>query len=191
LIGAEGEPYNGNDYGGAAYVFGLRTGSFTQLQRLFEGAWGHFGAAVALTKDANTLVVGAYAEDDEVGAVYVYSLTNGGSYSKLQRLSKSPTVTSTSTFLDIGQALVLASATTLVAGARYQNNYLGAAHVFAAASAGSLFSFQQLLLPSTGRVFGNALAATLDLLAITNAEGKGRHMSSHIHTHIRTHTCNR
>jgi hypothetical protein len=91
VVGAPNETYIRSGFGeditltnaGAAYVFKLTDGTWTQAQRL-TGYGSHinsyFGCSVAA--DDGRVVVGSYGEDSKTGAAYVY-YEDGGSWLSL------------------------------------------------------------------------------------------------------------
>ena len=84
LIGANGN----NNYAGAAYVFGLSGGTWSQQQKLVAsdlGVTGGFGESVWLS--GNTAVVGAPFGDTPGGA-YVF-VESGGAWTQQQELTAS------------------------------------------------------------------------------------------------------
>ena len=84
IIGAYQEDTGGNN-AGAAYVFTLSGGTWTQQQKIQASdaqAYDEFGHSVSLSSDGNTAIIGAYQEDDtgfvyEAGAAYIFTRSSG------------------------------------------------------------------------------------------------------------------
>jgi hypothetical protein len=81
LIGAYTTRLNGNSNVGAAYIFDLVAGVWTQSAKLFDSAGvtsDYFGWSASLSN--NTVLIGVTGDDDiasDSGAVYVYDLSGG------------------------------------------------------------------------------------------------------------------
>jgi hypothetical protein len=80
IIGADSEDTTAADQG-AAYVFTLSAGTWTQQAKLVASdaaASDGFGYSVAISADNKTVIIGAYAEDTSPstgnGAAYIYAL---------------------------------------------------------------------------------------------------------------------
>ncbi len=87
LIGATGR----NSSTGAAYVFRLRGGAWSQTAELAASRGAHgddFGASVALSASGATALVGASGRDSFTGAAYVFAL-RGGAWSQTAELAAS------------------------------------------------------------------------------------------------------
>ena len=136
LIGAYGATVGANAYQGAAYVFVISGGTWSQQQKLTasDGAAGdYFGCSVSLSGDGNTALIGANAAtvgaNTYQGAAYVFVIS-GGTWSQQQKLTASDGAAydqfgcSVSLSADGNTALIGAWATV---GA---NAYQGAAYVF-------------------------------------------------------------
>ncbi len=80
LVGDPGNSFNR----GAAWVF-VRSGAAWTLQGKLEGSGetgaGQFGRSVALSADGSTAIVGAFADDGDAGAAWVFRRA-GGSWTK-------------------------------------------------------------------------------------------------------------
>ncbi len=80
IVGAYGDDDNGSS-SGAAYIFGLEDGDWTQQARITArdaAASDYFGRAVSLSGDY--AIVGAYGDDDNgssSGAAYIFGLEDG------------------------------------------------------------------------------------------------------------------
>jgi hypothetical protein len=72
-----GAPNDNGDIG-AAYVFMLVNGTWTQQTKLVPEAGGsQQGSSVALSSDGTTLAIGAPGDNGALGAVDVFTLNNG------------------------------------------------------------------------------------------------------------------
>jgi len=163
LIGAISK----NAYQGAAYVFVLSGGVWTQQQELTasDGAAGDcFGGDVAVSDD--WAVIGAVEKNNDRGAAYVFVLS-GGVWSQQQEL----TLSDAAAFDEFG-ASVSAIGDTAVIGAVGKNAYQGAAYVFVLS--GGVWTQQQELTASDGAAgdgFGSSVSMSGDL-ALIGAGGK-------------------
>jgi hypothetical protein len=163
LIGAISK----NAYQGAAYVFVLGGGVWTQQQELTasDGAAGDcFGGDVAVSDD--WAVIGAVEKNNDRGAAYVFVLS-GGVWSQQQEL----TLSDAAAFDEFG-ASVSAIGDTAVIGAVGKNAYQGAAYVFVLS--GGVWTQQQELTASDGAAgdgFGSSVSMSGDL-ALIGAGGK-------------------
>ena len=85
-VGARGENTGGNN-SGAAYIFQLNGNSWQQIDKVSEGSGAaeddEFGQSIAM--DGDVLVVGAWGDDGEQGAAYIYH-RNGASWQLAERL---------------------------------------------------------------------------------------------------------
>jgi hypothetical protein len=125
VIGADGRGSNQ----GAAYVFGLSGGTWSQQQELSasDGVAGdQFGYAVSLS--GYTALVGAPAKNNLEGAAYVFAFT-AGVWSQQQELTASDGATS-----DVFGISVSASGNTALVGATGNNSSQGAAYAFVGGS---------------------------------------------------------
>lgn len=86
---------NENSQYGAAYLYTLSGGTWTQQQRIAGPSQGEFGNSVALSGDASTLIVGAYSEPSTVysGAAYIYRSDDNTSWTYDSRIVGSNTTT--------------------------------------------------------------------------------------------------
>jgi hypothetical protein len=73
LVGAP----NDNDNSGAAWVFTRFGGVWSQQGNKLIGDFGSFGAAVALSGDGNTDLIGEPAANSGIGAVWVFTRSAG------------------------------------------------------------------------------------------------------------------
>ena len=74
LIGADGD----NGYAGSAYIFTRSAGVWSNTGgKLIDingiGVVRHFGSSIAISGDGNTAAVGAYADNNFIGAVYFFA----------------------------------------------------------------------------------------------------------------------
>jgi len=86
---------NENSQFGAAYLYTLSGGTWTQQQRIAGPSQGEFGYSVALSGDASTLIVGAQSEvsSTQKGAAYIYRSDNNTSWGLVTRIVGSNTTT--------------------------------------------------------------------------------------------------
>jgi FG-GAP repeat len=71
-----GAPQHGSEQTGSAYIFVRRGGSWTQAAELTASDGTRramFGSSVAIDGDGDTVVVGAPSQQDNMGAVYVFT----------------------------------------------------------------------------------------------------------------------
>jgi hypothetical protein len=149
LIGAARK----STFTGAAYVFTRSAGVWTQKQKLTAtgGATNEaFGAAVALSTDGLTAIIGAPTEDTSPntnnGAAYVFTLSSG-TWTQQVKLLASDLANST----NLGESVALSSdGSTAIVGAPSAdispNTLSGAAYVFT--RSGTTWTQQQKLLAS-------------------------------------------
>jgi nucleoside-specific outer membrane channel protein Tsx len=119
----------GHNSSGAAYVFTLRGGTWSQTAELTasDGAPGDdFGASVALSALGTTALVGAPEHNTDTGAAYVFTL-RGGTWSQTAELTASDGAQGDF----FGRSVALSAlGTTALAGAPGHNFFTGAAYVF-------------------------------------------------------------
>ena len=182
LIGAYAAKVGGNANQGAAYVFVLSDGTWSQQQKLAasDGASGdEFGFSVSLSADGNTALIGAInasvGNNLSQGAAYVF-VKSGGTWSELQKLTALDGAaddqfgSSVSLSADGSTALIGADAATVG-----NNSAQGAAYVFVLS--GGIWSQQQKLTASDGEVdayFGISVSLSADgntaLIGANNAK---------------------
>jgi hypothetical protein len=151
---------NDNDNLGATWVF-TRSGS-TWVQQgpklvgtgVADPLLVHQGAAVALSADGNTLAVGGYSDNNELGATWVFT-RNGTSWTQ-QGDKLVGTGAVASPYVQQGYALALsADGNTLAVGGQQDNNNIGATWVFT--RSGTTWTQQGPKLVGTGRVGTSSL----------------------------------
>lgn len=170
LVGAPYHTVNGNNNQGAAYVFTLSSGNWTQQPDLaaLDGALGdYFGSSVALSNDGTTALIGALGHTvlgNNQGAAYVFTLSSGNwTQQELTATDGAPADA-------FGSSVALSSdGTTALAGAPAHNNQ-GAAYVFTLSS-GNWIQQQELtaLDIATGDSFGDSVALGGDATALIGA----------------------
>jgi RHS repeat-associated protein len=132
IVGASGHAVNGVEQG-AAYVFNLNGGTWTQTQELTasDGAQGDFfGFSVGLS--GSTAIVGAYTHavngNPDQGAAYIFAL-NGGTWTQTQELTASDGATDDG----FGVSVAIESGTAFVGAYQHAVNgevYSGAAYIY-------------------------------------------------------------
>ena len=180
LIGADAAKVGANALQGAAYVFVLSDGTWSQQQKLTASdgaADDSFGNSVTLSADGNTALIGVYAAkvgaNEEQGAAYVF-VKSGSTWSQQQKLTASDGAYEAyfgypvSLSADGSTALIGASGAKVGA-----NPDQGAAYVFVLS--GGTWSQQQKLTSSDGAAsdwFGNWVSLSGDgNTALIGAEG--------------------
>jgi hypothetical protein len=84
----------GGSYAGAAYIFALSGGSWSQqakIQASDKQAHDYFGYSVSMSSDGTKVIVGAFAEDTgggSAGSAYIFALS-GGSWSQQAKIQAS------------------------------------------------------------------------------------------------------
>jgi hypothetical protein len=121
LIGA----YNENSGTGAAYIYQLISGTWTQIARLADGGVGsYFGYSSSLSSDGKIVAIGAYGENHAKGAVHIYQNIED-TWTKTEHLVNKVTLT------QFGFSVSLsADGKTLIVGAYRENNFTGAAYIY-------------------------------------------------------------
>ncbi len=148
---------------GAAWVFTRSGLTWTQQAKLTgkeETGEGHFGAGVALSPDGNTALVGAYGDNKNVGAAWVFVRSEGkwaGQGSKFTGSGETGEG-------EFGYSVALGSeeGNTALIGGRSDNTNVGAAWVFTRTE--TSWSQQGSKLTGTGETgageFGSSVALT-------------------------------
>jgi hypothetical protein len=170
IVGAQGNSLPGLTQQGAAYVFTLVAGVWTEQQKLLASdpeTGGLFGRSVAISPDGNTVVVGAYGENTspntDNGAAYVFTLV-AGVWTEQQKLLASDPETNA----NFGESVAISlGGNTILIGADFEdtspspNN--GAVYVFTLS--GGVWAEQQKLLASDydyNAFFGRSVAISSD-----------------------------
>lgn len=192
IVGAPGATVNGNLAQGAAYVFSLDGGIWTQAQKLTasDGAAGdEFGGAVAM--DASLVLVGArhaaVGGNTQQGAVYAFAFA-GGNWSEVQKLLSADGASD-----DLfGTAIALHGTTALIGapGATVGGAPLrGAVYAFDYA-AGTWSQSQKLLAGDgiAGDLFGSAVAmhGTAALIGAPQAAVSGKVNQGKVYSYLKT-----
>jgi hypothetical protein len=161
-----------NSRRGAAYIFTRSGTTWSQQAKLTASdaaANDNFGSSVNISAD--TVVVGAYAENSGAGAAYVFT-RSGTSWSQQAKLTASDRATNDY----FGNTGIGISGDTVAVGARVKPYsgyvYKGAAYVFT--RSGTSWSQQAKLLASdaqNGDFFGSSIDITGDTI-IVGAEGE-------------------
>jgi len=141
LIGADCD-YNDNR--GSAYVFTRTDITWTQQTKLLAGDGGssdYFGSSVSL--DGDTALIGAYGNDDDKGAAYVFTRTDT-TWIQQAKLLASDSIEGIR-FASSGVSL---SGDIALIGRMNDDNYKGSAYVFT--RTGTTWAQQQKLLASDG-----------------------------------------
>jgi hypothetical protein len=163
--------YKDDDKGsasGSAYVFTRTGGTWTQQAKLVpaDGTAGdYFGFAVAV--DADTIVVGAYGDDDkgaDSGSAYVFTRT-GATWTQQAKLT-APDGTANDYF---GHAVAVDAGTIVVGayGDDDKGDYSGSAYVFT--RTGGTWTQQAKLVPADGAAyddFGTAVAINANTIVV-------------------------
>jgi len=168
VVGAYLADISGNADQGAAYIFNLSNGDWSQAQEIVanNGAAGdYFGYSVAI-KDS-TIVAGAYLADvsgnANQGAAYIFNLSNGN-WSQTQELVSSNGVAG-----DNFGISVAIDDSTIVAGAQgvdiNGNADQGASYIFNLSN-GSWSQTQELAASNGGVEYGAGFAVAIDHVTI-------------------------
>ena len=169
---------------GAAYVFSRSGGVWNQQQKLTASdAWSadYFGSAVSMSGD--TVVVGAYRDDDggsSSGSAYVF-VRNAGAWTEQQKLTASDAASANA----FGRAVSVNDDTVLIGAPR--NNSFGPGHAYVFTRAGVTWTEQQKLTPSdsqTADYFGWSvgLSGSTAVIGARRAGGMGDGGSAYVFT---------
>ncbi|MCH5720140.1 FG-GAP repeat protein [Niabella hibiscisoli] len=139
---------------GAAYVFGLVGGTWTQAQKLVASdgaADDNFGQSV--TMSGNTLIVGAYGDDSYRGAAYVFT-TTGSTWSQQQKIIASSRTQNEG----LGYSISMSGSNVAISGAGGDVGISspGAAYIFSLS--GATYTQQQRFQGVVGEWFGSSVA---------------------------------
>jgi hypothetical protein len=96
IVGAYYDDDNGRSNSGSAYIFVRSDGTWTQQQKLTAGTDAansdYFGWSVSISGDGNTVIVGAYYDDDNgqgnSGSAYIF-VRSDGTWTQQQKLTAS------------------------------------------------------------------------------------------------------
>jgi hypothetical protein len=161
IVGA----YFDNNQIGAAYIYGrtpagwsLQSGKLTPIGG--TGATQYFGSSVSLSRDGNTALIGAYADNNSIGAAYIFVRSSENTWSQ-----QGPKLVPTGFAGQLGyfgfSSSLSADGSTAVIGAEGDSGYAGAAYVFA--RSGATWTQQGPKLTPTGGIgvvqwFGSSVA---------------------------------
>lgn len=145
LVGAGGKTVGGNANQGAVYVYVRSEGVWsqqTELTALDGSASNYFGSAVSVSSDGNSALIGAWGNNGNHGAAYVFVRTNNV-WTQQQKLTASD-----GNFMDFFANSVSLSSdgNTVLIGANGSSSYRGAAYVFK--RAGSVWTQQSKITAS-------------------------------------------
>ena len=170
IVGSYAEDTSPDTNNGAAYVFTLSAGTWTQQQKLLASdpaTQDLFGHKVVLSSDGNTALIGAYQEgtspNTDNGAAYVFT-RSGSTWTQQQKLLASDAADTD--YFGYSVALSLDGNTALIGAVQEDtspNTYNGAAYVFT--RSGSTWTQQQKLLASDAAGadnFGYSVALSSD-----------------------------
>jgi hypothetical protein len=123
LVGASGE----NSNNGAAYIYSTVDGvSWTQVARLSSALNGTaFGYGVCLNAQGNLAAISATNENSSTGAVYIYTTTDGITWTQTSRLTSNVASSYFGTSLSVN-----AQGNIIIVGAYNENGYVGAAYIY-------------------------------------------------------------
>ena len=171
--------YVGSTFGvGAAYIFTRSGTTWTQQQKLQQGDPGlrdYLGHSVSISKDGNTVAVGAYEKSTPsvqyAGAVYVFVRPPGGTtWTQQQKL----TATNPQLIDYLGSSVCISGdGNTIISGGYYARRNLpattntGSAWVFVRSPGGTTWTQQQELVPNPPKItiaahFGYSVSITDD-----------------------------
>jgi hypothetical protein len=156
IVGAWSDDDNGQSNSGSAYIFVRSGSSWTQQQKLTAGADAgasdYFGWSVSISSDGNTVIVGAYYDDDNgqsnSGSAYIF-VRSGSSWTQQQKLTAGADAGAGDYF---GQSVSISSdGSTAIVGARRDDDNgqsnSGSAYIFV--RSGSSWTQQQKLTAGT------------------------------------------
>ena len=148
---------DGGSRSGAAYVFEKNSdGKWSQTAKLAASdaaADDNFGKSVSVWGD--TIVAGAYGENDVTGAVYVFEKNSNGEWSQSQKLTASDS--------EKGDCLgygVSVWGTRVAAGAWCRNGFRGTAYVFERSSDGTWLQTKLTASDVASGAFGESVSVS-------------------------------
>ena len=158
-----------NSTAGSAYIFTRSGGTWTQQQKITASdaaADDYFGWSVSISSDGNTVIVGAYKEDNtatDAGSAYIFT-RSGSSWSQQQKIIASDAAYSSG----FGYSVAISGdGNTAIAGAYIDDpggvGNAGSAYIFT--RSGSTWTQQQKITASDGAnsdLFGSSVSISSD-----------------------------
>jgi hypothetical protein len=148
IVGAAGEDSNIDTYrSGAVYIFRWSGTDWTEQQKIQasdKDVRDVFGAAVAISEDGNTAIVGAWSEDtggDDAGAAYIFT-RSGTTWTQQQKIQSADK--QAGDYFG-GSVSISGEGNTAIVGASNEGN-IGAAYIFT--RSGTTWTQQQKLQAS-------------------------------------------
>lgn len=165
VLGAPNDSDPNGEFAGSAYIFADDGGTWSQVAKLAADdgdSRDHFGAAVGLSGDGTTALVGADRDEDpngeQAGSVYVYTATSGD-WSQGAKLSASQGTDSEY----FGSTLALSSdGTTALIGSTGYDGSTGAAYVFRSSNTWEQTAQLTASDGDSGDEFGTSVAVSED-----------------------------
>jgi hypothetical protein len=141
---------------GAAYIYQNVSGTWTQIARVTSAvAGGYFGQSVSLSSDGTIALIGAYQENSNAGAVYLYQ-NQAGTWTQTAHV----TGTAASGYFGISVGLNT-DGTIAVIGASNENSVTGAAYIYQNVS-GTWTSMSRLATNVTNGLLGSSVSINSD-----------------------------
>jgi hypothetical protein len=161
-----------NNLVGAVYIFVRNNGTWTQQAKLSGSGYSapstydHQGASVAISSDGNTIAFGGSSDGGDIGAVWVFTRSNGSWTQQGSKLTPTGGLGSANrNGGDMGVSLGMSGdGNTIVVGAPDDNNFTGAAYIFTRSN-GSWSQSGSKLVPSDvspPSQFGQSVAISQD-----------------------------
>jgi hypothetical protein len=127
IVGAYFDDDNGQGNSGSAYIFVRSDGTWTQQQKLTAGtdagSSDYFGWSVSISGGGNTVIVGAYYDDDNAqgdsGSAYIF-VRSDGTWTQQQKLTASDPRSSDHFGVSVS---ISGDGNTTIVGARYADHY--------------------------------------------------------------------
>ena len=147
----------------------------------------HFGSSIDISGDY--LVVGARGDDSNKGAAYIY-MRNGTNWTQQQKITASDGSGDVSGYVGdkLGESVSI-SGDYVIAGARFDNQYKGAAYIYV--RSGTTWSQQQKLTASPTRAndrFGSSVSISGDYAIVGNIETGNTNDSGSAYIYVRSET---
>ena len=122
LIGA----YYENSGIGAAYIYQNVSGTWTQIARVAgsTATYSYFGSIVSLSSDGTVALIGAYGENSNTGAAYIYQNVSG-TWTQIYRAASGIANSSFGSHVSLN-----ADGSIALIGAYYENSGIGAAYIY-------------------------------------------------------------